>query len=46
MNKKNIDKLISQAIAIEAEEADKSGTLAYMAKCLDKQTYRTETPEM
>ncbi len=34
MNQKNLDKLISEALLIEEEEAKQAGALGYMAKCL------------
>lgn len=38
MNRENIDKLISQALAIEEEEAKKAGRLGYMARVLVQAT--------
>lgn len=38
MNQKNIDKLITQALAIEAEEAREAGALGYMARALVQAT--------
>lgn len=38
MNQKNLDKLISEALAIEAEEAKKAGALGYMARALVQAT--------
>ncbi len=38
MNKNNIDKLITQALAIEAEEAREAGALGFMARALTQAT--------
>jgi len=38
MNQKNIDKLITQALAIEVEEAKEAGALGYMARALVQAT--------
>lgn len=38
MNNQNIDKLISEALAIEAEEAKEAGALGYMARALVQAT--------
>ena len=38
MNNKNIDKLITEALAIEAEAAQKAGAVGYMARVLTQAT--------
>lgn len=38
MNSKNIDKLLSEVLAIEAEDARKAGTIGYMARALVQST--------
>ncbi len=38
MNKENLDRLITEALAIEAEEARKAGALSYMARALVQAT--------
>ena len=38
MNKKNIDRLVSEALAIEAEEAKEAGAIGYMARALTMAT--------
>ena len=38
MQQKNIDKLITEALAIEAEDAKEAGTLGYMARSLVQAT--------
>lgn len=38
MNNKNLDKLITEALAIEAEEAKEAGTIGYMARALVQAT--------
>lgn len=38
MNSRNLNKLISEALAIEAEEAHQAGTLGYMARALVQAT--------
>ena len=38
MNEKNIDKLVSEALAIEAQEAIDAGTVGYMARALVQAT--------
>lgn len=38
MNRKNIDKLISEALAIEAQEAKEAGALGFMARALTQAT--------
>ena len=38
MERKNIDKLITEALAIEAEDAKEAGTLGYMARSLVQAT--------
>jgi hypothetical protein len=38
MNKKNLDNLITKALAIEAEEAKEAGALGYMARALTQAT--------
>lgn len=38
MNNRNIDKLITQALAIEAQEAAEAGALGYMARALTQAT--------
>ena len=38
MNRKNIDKLINEALAIETQEAKEAGALGYMARSLTQAT--------
>jgi Plasmid encoded RepA protein len=45
MNRKNIDKLISQALAIEEEEAKEAGTLGYVARVLVQATMPHSNPQ-
>lgn len=44
MNGKNIDKLVSEALAIEAEEAKKAGALGYMTRALVQATMPHSKP--
>ena len=44
MNKKNIDKFITEALAIESEEAKKAGALGYMARALVQATMPHKNP--
>jgi hypothetical protein len=44
MNGKNLEKLISEAIAIEAEDAKEAGTLGYMARALVQATMPHKNP--
>lgn len=45
MNKQNLDRLISEAIAIEAEEAKEAGALGYMARALVQATMPHKNPK-
>jgi hypothetical protein len=45
MNGKNLEKLISEAIAIEAEDAKEAGTLGYMARALVQATMPHKNPK-
>ena len=38
MNNKNLDKLITEALAIEAEDAKEAGAIGYMARALTQAT--------
>lgn len=44
MNSKNLEKLISEAIAIESEDAKEAGTLGYMARALVQATMPHKNP--
>lgn len=46
MKQENIDKLISQALAIENEEAKRAGTLGYMARVLVQATMPHSDPKV
>jgi hypothetical protein len=44
MNKKNLDKFLSEAIAIEARDAKEAGALGYMARALVQATMPHKNP--